>query len=308
MPKMNVVRSTTIDADVASVFSKLNDFNHWPAWSPWLITDPEAKVTISDDAKFYEWVGPRSGEGNMKITNEVDNTQIDYDLTFLKPWKSTAKVSFMVKKVGDAAEVTWTMDSSLPFFMFWMKKTMEGFIGMDYDRGLGMLKEYVEKGEVDSKLEFLGHQDFPGTKYVGIKTTCPMDQIGEKMSEDFGSLEGHLDSLSDIEITGSYSIYHDWNMKNKSVTYTACFGVNEHPDTLPAGMFNDSLPATKIHVVRHIGSYNHIGGAWSAQMNMERGKEFKMNKKSTHPFERYHNKPGEVPDKELIADICFAAK
>ena len=41
-----------------------------------------------------------------------------------------------LKRAGLAPELTWTMDSSLPFFLFWMKKSMEGFIGMDYDPGL----------------------------------------------------------------------------------------------------------------------------------------------------------------------------
>ena len=184
---------------------------------------------------------------------------------------------------------------------------MEVFIGMDYERGLNLLKDYIEKGEVESKLEFLGVQEFPGTKYVGIRTQCSMDEMGDKMKQDFGSLESHIESLSGLEVTGAYSIYHKWDLKNMSVTYTACLGVNNHPDTLPAGMINDEIPSTNIHVVRHVGSYNHIGGAWSAQMNMQRGKEFKS-KRGIHPFERYHNKPGEVPDKELIADICFAAK
>ena len=35
---------------------------------------------------------------------------------------------------------------------------MEAFIGMDYDRGLLMLKDLVEKGSVPSKLDFIGEQ------------------------------------------------------------------------------------------------------------------------------------------------------
>ncbi|MBO6794116.1 MAG: SRPBCC family protein [Balneolaceae bacterium] len=85
MPKMNVSRTATIHADAATVYSKLNDFNHWPKWSPWLIMEPDANVNIATDAKYYEWNGKRTGEGNMSITREVENQQIDYDLTFLKP-------------------------------------------------------------------------------------------------------------------------------------------------------------------------------------------------------------------------------
>ena len=306
MPKMNVSRTTTIQSDVATVYTRLNDFNHWPKWSPWLIMEPDAKVTIADDTKYYEWKGKRTGEGNMSITNEIENKQIDYDLTFLKPWKSTAKVSFLLKEDGDNTTLTWTMNSSLPFFLFWMKKTMENYIGMDYVRGLNLLKDYIEKGEVESKLEFRGVEKFPGINFVGIKRSCPIIEIGDKMTADFVDLEKYFETEG-LEITGAYSIYHDWNMKKMTCSYTACFSVVAKPDTLPANMYTASIPETNVHVIRHVGSYTHIGGAWSAQMNMQRGKVF-ASKKGIDPFEVYHNKPGEVPDKELIADVCFAAK
>ncbi|MCR9133132.1 MAG: SRPBCC family protein [bacterium] len=305
MPKMNIARSTTIHANAATVYSKLNDFNHWPKWSPWLIMEPGVSLSIADDAKYYEWNGKRTGEGNMTVTSEKENEHITYDLNFLKPWKSSAKVEFHLEEKGDQTNVTWTMDSSLPFFMFWMKKMMEGFVGMDYERGLNLLKDYVEKGEVESKLEFKGVESFPGTKYVGIKRTCSISEI-EAMAADFDTLNTQLSAAS-VEITGAFSIYHDWNMRKMECTYTACLGVKSAVDTLPANLFNGTIPSTNIHVVRHIGAYTHLGGAWSAQMNMQRGKEF-ASKKGIHPFEWYHNMPGEVPDKELITDICFAAK
>ncbi|MBO6794117.1 MAG: hypothetical protein JJ895_09405 [Balneolaceae bacterium] len=198
------------------------------------------------------------------------------------------------------------MDSSLPFFMFWMKKMMEGFVGRDYERGLNLLKDYIEKGEVESKLEFNGVQSFPGANYVGIKRTCPIAEIGVVMPADFDALSKHFESAG-IEVAGAFGIYHDWNMRKMECTYTACLGVKTAVDTLPANLFNGSILATNIHVVRHVGAYTHIGGAWSAQMNMQRGKEF-ASKKGIHPFEWYHNMPGEVPEKDLITDICFAAK
>ena len=72
MPKISVTRSTIIDAPIEKVFSTLNDFSTWTSWSPWLIMDPEAKVTFAEDKKSYEWEGPRSGAGNMKIVGEEE--------------------------------------------------------------------------------------------------------------------------------------------------------------------------------------------------------------------------------------------
>ena len=185
MPKTHVSRSQEINAPIESVFNILNNFNQWQPWSPWLICEPEATVKVDDDSKYYEWEGRRIGSGNMRITNENPNSSIDYDLTFLKPWKSQAKVRFNLESQGEGTKATWIMDSSLPFFMFWMKKSMEAFIGMDFDRGLNMLKEYAEDGAVNSKLEFVGTGAYPGCQYIGIKRECNVDEVGTLMSKDF---------------------------------------------------------------------------------------------------------------------------
>ena len=132
--------------------------------------EPEAKVTVQEDGKYYEWSGNRVGSGNMTVLKEQTNEWIECDLTFLKPWKSKAKVKFNLKSEGDSTRITWNMDSSLPFFMFFMKKMMEAFVGMDYERGLNMLKDYSEDDKVHSHMEFKGRQTYPGCNYIGVKT------------------------------------------------------------------------------------------------------------------------------------------
>ncbi|MCH2234173.1 MAG: hypothetical protein MK078_07960 [Crocinitomicaceae bacterium] len=97
--------------------------------------EPGVKVDVSEDNKSYSWEGNRTGSGNMTITKEEPNKSIAIDLLFLKPYRSKAKVDFYLKGNENSTEVNWTMDNSLPFFMFWMKNQMVQFIGMDYDRG-----------------------------------------------------------------------------------------------------------------------------------------------------------------------------
>ena len=45
---------------------------------------------------------------------------------------------------------------------------MEIFVGMDYDRGLALLKDLVETGKTNSNLEFKGIKTFHATKFIGI--------------------------------------------------------------------------------------------------------------------------------------------
>ena len=307
MPKMSINRSVEINAPVHKVFSTLNDFNTWTAWSPWLIMDPEAKVNVRDDAKYYDWEGDRVGSGQMEIVGEKENETVDYDLLFLKPWKSKAKVSFHTKPKGDATEVSWTMDSNLPFFMFWMKPMMEAFVGMDYERGLNMLKDYVEQGKVPSKLDFKGQKSFEGCKYIGVSSDCSKETIGDQMASDFEKIWSYMGQHESNVAGHAFSIYSKWDMVKNRISYTSGVPVKEIPNDLPGGFVTGEIPATKVYELHHTGPYNHVGNAWTTLHNMARGKAFKMNKK-INPWEFYLNDPTTTPQEQLETSVYFPVK
>lgn len=43
-----IARSATLSAPPAIVFSQVNDFHKWEAWSPWAKMDPAAKNSFED--------------------------------------------------------------------------------------------------------------------------------------------------------------------------------------------------------------------------------------------------------------------
>lgn len=304
MPQINVTRSITIHSPISDVYSTLSDLNHWIKWSPWLIMEEGVDINISGDGKFYSWKGARVGEGEMKVALENPNNSIEYDLTFLKPWKSEANVKFLLSDNNDRTTVTWSMSSKLPFYLFWMKKMMEAYIGMDYERGLLLLKDYIEKGEVLSKLYFKGESTFAGTKYIGIKRDCAIDEMSNFMVTDFGKLETFIKDHSDIATNEAFTIYHKWDLIKRKANYTSCIGVTMMPENLPNDMINGKIPQTKIYTLRHTGPYHHLGNAWSTLYNMHRGKEFKPIK-GIHPFEKYVSDPQKTEEKNLITDVIF---
>ena len=306
MAKMHIERSISINAPSKNVYKVISDFNDWRPWSPWLLMEPEAKVTVAEDARSYKWEGNRTGSGNMKITQEVENEFIDYDLNFLKPWKSSAKTNFALSQEGNATKVTWTMDSSLPFFMFFMKGMMEAFVGADYERGLDMLKAYVEEGEVPSSIDFTGNKEFEGGSWIGIKTSCSIDEVGPTMEADFTKLRQVAEDKGISEFM-MLSIYHKWDIPKGRVIYTAAMGVKELPSDLPADVITGHIPKSDCYVLKHTGRYRHLGNAWSTLYTMMRNKEIKHNKK-IDPFEIYLNDPKETPEKELVTEIYFPVK
>ncbi|MTB53710.1 SRPBCC family protein [Lewinella sp. W8] len=308
MPAIHISRSIDVDATPEKVYEIVSNFHHWRPWSPWLIAEPEAKVSVAEDGKYYEWEGQRTGVGNMTVTDSTAPSRVDYDLEFLKPWKSSAKVSFDCRaKSGGGTTVSWNMDTSLPFYLFWMKNSMIAYLNSDYDRGLAMLKEYVEDGAVSSQLEFLGYGEYPGTAYVGITTATTQADVGPQMNADLTKLAKHQEEGVFSASGAPFSIYHKFDMVKNQVNYTIALPVAEAPASLPAGLKAGSIPATRTYTLRHVGPYKHLGNAWSALVMMQRGKEFKV-QRGIHPFEVYGNAPGEVPDEELITDIHFAVK
>lgn len=307
MPKIHIEKTITIKAPIEQVFDTLQDFHHWPAWSPWLVLEPGVNVDVQADGKHYSWSGNRVGEGHMTVSNAAPHTRIDYDLVFLKPWKSKAKVYFTTKQAGDETVVSWGMNSSLPFFMFFMKKMMTAAIGMDYERGLLMLKDYCESGSVPAKLNFIGPNQFDGTQYVGVKGTTSRKQMPIEMEKDFQTLMAFMEPHKATMNGKVFSQYHKFDIVNEKVEYTVGVGVSSMPASLADGIVSGELPATKIFSIEHVGAYRHLGNPWSAAQMMIRGKEFKP-QKNYHPFELYLNDPSTATDDKLITHVNFAMK
>ena len=307
MPKTYVKRSILIDAPISKVYPLLNNFEQWTAWSPWAILEKEATVSVAPDGKFFSWEGNRIGAGEMKITDEIVNQSIHADLTFLKPWKSHAKIVYSLSENNNTSKVSWEMHSSLPFFMFWMKPMMQNMIGMDFERGLKMLKDLVEKGSVPCKLEHEAKTEFVGGNYIGYTVNTPMDKMGVEMSPKIEMIKKFIKE-NNITASGEMtSIYHKWDLKNMSATYTiACF-VKDIPISLPLDMKSGTIASGPVNLVRLIGDYEHLGNAWSMQMMMQRNKEFKHNKKQD-PYEVYKNSPYNTANEELVTEVMFPVK
>lgn len=306
MPKIHTSRRKLINAPPEAVYDAVANMDKWQAWSPWLMMEPEAVVTLSNDGNAYSWSGKRVGDGHMTLTEAVPHQSARYDLTFLKPFKSHAKVGMDLKAVEGGTEVTWSMDSALPFFMFFMKKMMETFIGMDYDRGLNLLKDYAEDGQVHSKLNFLGTHDYAGTDYTGLSRRCSLEEMPRFMQQDFERI-GPWAAEAGLDPRQMFCIYHKFDLVKGRCQYTAAIAYKDAPDNLPTDFITGHQAAAKIYTLEHVGRYEHLGNGWSALHNMIRGKEINI-VKNYHPFETYKNSPTDTPPHELVTHINFAVK
>jgi len=309
MPAYHVERSITIDKPLKTVRNALQDFKQWPKWSPWLIMEPDAALTYSDRqgqvGATYGWSGVLVGAGSMELM-EVHDNALKMQLNFVKPFKSTADVGFKLEVVEEGTKVTWWMDGHLPFFMFWMTKKMQSYIGMDYERGLQMLKEYIEMGSVASFVHIEGVFPMKEQTYIGIPRTCAIKELGTVMKKDFEDLYYFMESnhLSTDRIP--FAIYNTFDMLRGETNYVACIPINENVK-IESHWIRGSVEARKALKTRHKGRYLHLGNGWITAINFARMKKMKT-LNSPVGYEFYPNNPYETAEKELITEIFLPLK
>ena len=147
-----VTRTASIKASPEAIFPLINDFSHWPTWSPYEKLDPQMKRTLSGTESgkgaAYAWEGnAKAGKGRMEIVNSVPSSLVSLKLDFEKPFRANNSVDFTLTPSGDNTAVTWAMRGSRPFIAKLMGLFMnfDTLIGKDFEAGLANLKRATER-------------------------------------------------------------------------------------------------------------------------------------------------------------------
>lgn len=303
---MHVTRSIEIAAPQEKILPLVADFRNWPQWSPWLVAEPETQLRFSDDGKFYRWEGKITGTGEVRITDETLDS-LGMDLVFIKPFPASNRTGFRFEETGTGTRVTWTMDGSLPFFLFFMVKSMTAYVGADFARGLLMLKDLVELGHVPSKLDFTGLRDFPGAKYIGRRKRCAIAEIGTVAGGEMTAVMNWLGSSGIPPLGEPLMICSQWDVVRGTCEFIMAVPADAGGTELPDGFMAGELPACRNYEIRHTGAYRHLGNAWTSGMMRSRTGVFKM-KRGLPPFETYGNDPTEVDETEISTVVHFPAR
>lgn len=302
-------RSIVVKKAVGEAFQAVGDFQTWHRWSPWLCQEPSCSIAIEKSAgqvgHTQKWNGDIIGSGVITISRAIANESLDYDLTFLKPWKSESKCGFRFSPVADGTQIDWWMRGTLPFFLFFMKKMMIAWVGSDYRRGLSMLKEYLEAGQIPTLTTIKGVVSRPNRHFIGKRRTCAMQDLGSLMSADFEEME-RFSKREKLPIPiETVSIYHRFDMVRNECEYTSGF-LYDSPPSPAAGFVVGTLPAHSALKVEHLGAYRHLGNAWAAAMGCSRSK-YKTNR-SVPMYEIYLNSPHDVAENDLRVDVFVPVK
>ena len=144
-------RSTRIKAPPEKIFTNIDDFHKWNAWSPWEGLDPSMKRTHSGSPKgvgaVYEWDGNKKvGAGRMEITNISAPNKVTLKLDFSRPFEAHNTTEFQLQPNGDSTDVVWLIQGPSPFMskLMGVFVNMDKLIGKDFETGLANLKRVAE--------------------------------------------------------------------------------------------------------------------------------------------------------------------
>jgi hypothetical protein len=147
-----VERSISIKAPPEKIFSQINGFHQWEAWSPWEKIDPAIKRTYSgaDNGKgaVYAWQGNKDiGQGRMEIVESTPSSNVLIKIDFLEPFEGHDMVQFTLQPQGETTKVTQAMYGPSPFIHKVMSLffSMDKMVGQKYEEGLASLKAIAEK-------------------------------------------------------------------------------------------------------------------------------------------------------------------
>lgn len=147
-------REIIINKPKAAVFDYLKLLKNQNKWSVWGSMDHDMRMSYSgtDGTKGFisawESDDKNVGKGEQEILKIVDGERLDYEMRFLKPFKSTSWAYITITTISDKqTKVYWGFNGKMnfPSNLMLVFMNMEKMIGNDFENGLKKLKTILEK-------------------------------------------------------------------------------------------------------------------------------------------------------------------
>lgn len=241
------------------------------------------------------------GQGEIEHQRLQNGRLIEDEIRFTKPFRSVSQVSFELQPAVNGTRITWNMRGKLPWFLFWMAPQMKAFIGMDYERGLKMLKEWIETGQIRSQTSILGIRSVGPLKMAGIRKASSLRDMQAAMKMGYQETKQRL-SAADLPNEGeAISVYRRFDWKSQRCEFISGCLLPNSTDKLPSGLSLWSIPTINAFCVRHSGSDEHLRNAWNAARQNVRYRRLKQSRASA--FEIHRHDPQKVPKAERQTDV-----
>jgi len=150
----SVEREINIDRTKSDVFDYIKYLKNQDNYSRWAKMDPQMEKSyrgIDGTVGFisaWDSQNDNVGQGEQEISKIIEGERIEYELRFIKPFKSTSPAYMRIQTSHDnKTKVVWGMSGTMPYPMNLMMLFMnlEKMLNEDLDIGLRNLKAELEK-------------------------------------------------------------------------------------------------------------------------------------------------------------------
>jgi effector-binding domain-containing protein len=222
----HVERSIVIERPQATVFTILNGYRAFAAWSPWAGRDPQAEFVLSGpqtgEGASLSWSGdPRLvGTGSQRITRSLPFELIEVFLDF--GTQGVAESRFMLAGEGAHTRLTWSLDADVTRGQGFIGALLGRYFGLFYDRWIG---SDFEQGLANLKrhAESLPAADFAGARiellevepveilYVSGSTSQDSASVTAALAEAYAEISAFM-AANGLEATGQpMAITRGWD-------------------------------------------------------------------------------------------------
>lgn len=254
--RLHMEESIVINKPAALIFKQVNNYQNWPAWSPWEATDPDMVSNYEGpnqgvDAKTT-WTSKKHGDGSMTIIESVPYKKVSSALDFGQKGPATSYFEF--KDEQGSTKVIWGLD--IPKLGYPVEKyfgiMMPGMMKPFFSDGLKKLKEITEAMPDPPQLQLT---QLPERMVVTVIDSCSWNDIGMKMGLMFGEIMNYQKG-GKFEFTGApMSIYHKWDEVNQFTIFENCMPVDREVAGKGRVQYK-VLPATRAVMGTHFGAYD----------------------------------------------------
>jgi hypothetical protein len=141
-------KSKTTVFDYLKLLKNQNKFSVWGSMDPNMKTDFRGTDGTEGFVSAWDSDVKNVGKGEQEILKIIDGERIDYEIRFLKPFKSTSWAYITTRAVAEnQTRVHWEFNGKMkyPTNLMLLIMNMEKMIGGDLDKGLQNLKSILEK-------------------------------------------------------------------------------------------------------------------------------------------------------------------
>jgi len=309
--RFTVRRSLAIAIAPKAAFDAIRDLKSWSEWSPWLMHEPDTRLTYSDapdtEGGWYHWDGKLVGAGRLTHERFTGEQRIDQRIEFERPFKSVNRVWWELEEQPDGATlVHWNMAGRMPFLFRFMAKKMPDFIGRDFATGLYRLRARLEPDAEVPHIRFEGLQELPDQTALTLPFEGNIEAMKQAMREGFPKLDGYVKAQRLSPMGPPFAVYHKIDPRNRH--FTGDMAIPVPADTACGEFAVKNFAGGRYYRTRLEGSYEFLELAWYQAYSHLRMLKLKPQHQRAS-LEIYENDPSTVDhSNEIVTSLLIPVK